>query len=205
MSIKVRGAVATPLQTAAFGLAVLEDLAEVLPTIGLAPVAVALTQHTSRADGVQPALLLVLEGGKARTQLLDVARTGMSAVFNEVLPAVAPKTSGLRPAPDLRGQAPAGSQQTPPVAAAPAAAPEPPAPPAADGDAGAGDDATQRIWAAFEDAVRPQLGRGAGKAVQASRKAARGMSQTETVEFLADRLTRFGAHAVDSFRAALLP
>jgi hypothetical protein len=31
------------------------------------------------------------------------------------------------------------------------------------------------------------------------------MSQTETVEFLADRLTRFGTQAVDSFRAALLP
>ncbi|MGN0065133.1 MAG: hypothetical protein ACI379_12905 [Nocardioides sp.] len=203
MTINVQGAIETPVLTGAFGAALLEDLAHVLPSIGLSPVAVALTQHETRHDGAQPALLLVLGEGQTHSQLLDVGQIGMATVFNDVLPRVTPRASAPAPtyAPVVQQTAPAAA---PPVTAAPATAPaaptpaEPEAPQAPGGAVG-----EARIWGAFEDALRPQLGRGTTKAVEATRKGAAGMSEAQLLEFLADRLGNFGAATVESFRSAL--
>lgn len=195
MTINVPGAIDTPVLTGAFGAALMEDLAQVLPAVGFSPVAVALTQHEVRHDGTQPALLLVLNDGEAHSQLLDAGRIGMATVFNDVLPRVTPRAGSAASAP------------APPPAAAPAASPAPAAPAAepaaAAAPVAAGEVGEARIWAAFEEAVRPQLGRGAPKAVEATRKGAAGMSEAELLEFLAGRLGNFGAATVESFRSAL--
>lgn len=198
----VLGAVETPHATGAFGEALLADLAQVLPAIGLSPVAVALVQHDPRTDGVQPAVLAVLGDGSARTQLLDVGRIGMATVFNDVLPVVRPSAPGAVPVPQPPAARAAAAPAPTTSAPEPVAAPEPPLTPVVEPEP-VGDPGTDRIWAAFEDAVRPQLGRGAAKAVKASQKAAAGMDDAQLLEFLAERLTNFGPHTVESFRSAL--
>lgn len=197
MNIDVEGAVHTPAQTAEFGAALLQDLAHALPSLGFAPVAVVLTQHERRPDGVQPALLAVLGESGAASQLLDVARTGMSTVFNDVLPRVTPTgTAAVAPP---QPPAPEPTYATPPAVAT--------AEPVVEAIAAPGHAAPEvgavQIWEAFEEAVRPQLGRGAAKAVQASRKAAGGMSDAELLDFLTERLANFGTQAVETFQAAL--
>lgn len=195
-NMHLAGAIETPPATAEFAAGLLEDLAIVLPAIGLTPMGVVLTQHPTRPDGVEPAVLMVLEQRGATTQLLDASRAGISTIFNDVLPRVTPHPGSA--APLAPAQAQAQPQQVAPVESVPA--PET-APVAEAADTAAPDEA--RIWAAFEEAVRPQLGRGAAKAVQACRKASVGMSTPELFDFLSSRLENFGAQTLDSFRSSL--
>ncbi len=194
MTIEVQGAIDTPEQVSAFGSALLDELAHVLPTLGFSPTAVVLTQHDPRPDGVQPGLLAVLGEGYAETQMLDLGRGGLSTFFNEVLPT-------------LEAGTPAPSRTSPPApqtsAVAAPAAPQATSAPQRAAEPAPAPTSTDRVWAAFEEAVRPQLGRGAAKAVAASRKAAAGKSDAEIIEFLSERLANFGPQALETFRSGL--
>lgn len=185
---------ATSPSSTDFGEALMTDLRKTLPGIGLSPLNTVITQHRADADGVEPVLVLTTEENGSSTQRHDAAVVGVATILNEVLTRVAPPPP-TRPAPVT--SLPADQPATPPQ--------QPPAPtdePAAAHQAMLGFDEAQ-IWSAFEDAMRPALGRGAGRAVKASRKAATRMSNAELHEFLSQRLENFGAQAVEAFRAAL--